>query len=72
MNSSSKLDVSIADAYHQHVTSSTHVPHESEMVRVTHDRRLERRLELLLPQLLEINMTRKEGMTPNVLGSPDT
>jgi hypothetical protein len=38
----------------------------------THDRWLERRLELLLPQLLEIDMTRKERMVPNILCSPDT
>jgi hypothetical protein len=38
----------------------------------THDRGLEWRLELLLPQLLEVNMTRKEWMIPNVLCSPDT
>lgn len=38
----------------------------------THDRGLEWRLELLLPQLLEINMTRKERMVPDILCSPDT
>lgn len=40
--------------------------------RVTHDGRLEWRLDLLLPQSLEIDMPSKERMIPDILGAPDS
>lgn len=39
---------------------------------LTHNRGLERRLDFLLPQSLEINMTSKEGMIPDILCSSYT
>jgi hypothetical protein len=38
----------------------------------TYNGRLERRLDLLLPQSLEIDMTSKEWMVPDILGALDT